>query len=239
MPLSVIGLVVAVRNRDTRPAALGLLAYAFAMSFLLSCDYGWPSSLRRALTQAWVPPVLIGLGFGALARGRIQNLVAAGAIALCLTTLWTHGEWIQTRYGQQQAIDAQQEQLLPHLLAEPPGLIITPWPTLDELSGTLLTLPLREAGWQIKSLHESSSVLAKREPGQPIYWYRSVACWARKVRGGRTEPGLHPQCEALERSAPWRPALLFEVPATSDSDALILGEPNERIELGLFRLERP
>jgi hypothetical protein len=43
----------------------------------------------------------------------------------------------------------------------------------------------------------------------------------------------------MERSAPWRPTLLFEVPAVSDSDGLILGAPGESIELGLFRIERP
>jgi hypothetical protein len=239
MPLAALGLVVAVRNPSTRAAALGLLAYGFAMSFLLSCDYGWPSSLRRALSQAWIPPVLIGLGFGALLRDRARTLAAAAVVALSLTTLWSHGEWVETRYGQQRAIDAQQAQVLPHLLAQPPGLIITPWPTLDELSGTLLTLPLREAGWRIASLDEGERALKDREPSQPVYWYRSIACWARKVRGGRSEPGLHPRCEAMERSASWRPALLFEVPAVSDSDSLVLGAPGEHIELGLFTIERP
>jgi hypothetical protein len=239
MPLSALGLVVAVRNPRTRAASMGLLAYGFAMSFLLSCDYGWPSSLRRALSQAWVPPALIGLGFGALHGDRTRNLAAVGVVALCLTTLWSHGDWIETRYGQQRAIDAQQTQVLPHLLAQPPGLIVTPWPTLDELSGTLLTLELREAGWRVASLDEAERALQERDPKRPAYWYRSVACWARKVRGGRTQPGLHPRCDAMERSAPWRPTLLFEVPAVSDSDGLILGAPGESIELGLFRIERP
>ena len=93
--------------------------------------------------------------------------------------------------------------------------------------------------WRVASLDEAELALAQRAPDQPVYWYRSLACWARKVRGGRNEPGLHPRCEAMERSAPWRPALLFEVPTASDSDSLILGAPGEQIELGLFRIERP
>ncbi len=239
MPLCALALVVAVRDTRTRAAALGLVAYAFAMSFLLSCDYGWPSSLRRALSQAWVPAALIGLGLGAVLHDRARRLMAVGLIGLSVTTLWSHGDWIEARYGQQRAIDAQQERVLPHLLAQPPGLIVTPWPTLDELSGTLLTLSLREAGWRIASLDEAEEALRESAPSEPVYWYRSVACWARKVRGGRTEPGLHPRCEAMERSAPWRPALLFEIPAVSDSDALVLGDPGEQIELGLFQIERP
>lgn len=239
MPLATLGCVVALRDTRTRPAALGLLTYGFAMSFLLSCDYGWPSSLRRALSQAWIPPVLIGLGLGSLLQDRARTLAAATVVALSVTTLWSHGAWIETRYGQQQAIDAQQNQVLPHLLAQPPGIIITPWPTLDELSGTLLTLPLRRAGWRVASLDEAADALQARDSSQPVYWYRSLACWARKVRGGRTQSGLHPRCEALERSAPWRPELLFEVPTASDSDSLILGEPGEGIELGLFTTKRP
>ena len=239
MPLGAVGLGLALRARETRIAALGLFAYAFAMSFLLSCDYGWPSSFRRGLSQAWVPAVWIGLACGAVTHVRARTIVAAVIITLSLTTLGTHGDWIGQRYGQQEEIDAQQGQVLPHLLEQPPGIIITPWPTLDELSGTLLTLPLREAGWKIAALEDAERVLESREPGESVYWYRSVACWARKVRGGRTEAGLHPRCAALERSAPWRPKLTFEVSTRSDSDALILGEPGERIELGLFRVEGP
>ena len=239
MPLSALGFGLAARHRETRAAAVGLLLYGVAMSFLLSCDYGWPSSLRRALTQAWVPAALIGLGLGTLGPGRPRNLIAGGLIVLSLSTLGTHSSWVQTRFGQQQEVDAQQARVLPHLLAERPGTIVTPWPTLDELSGTLLTVPLRRAGWEVLPMDRADEAIANRDPQRPLYWYRSVACWARKVRGGRAEPGLHPACEALERRARWRPALLFEISTESDSDSLVLGEPGDRIELGLFRVEDP
>jgi hypothetical protein len=239
MPLMAVGLVLAVRDPRTRMAAAGLFAYAFAMSFLLSCDYGWPSSLRRALSQAWVPAALIGLGLSALPAPRVARWASWAVLAACLLTPLTHGEWTARRYGQQEALDAQGSRVLPHLLAQDPGLIITPWPTLDEMSGTLLTLPLREAGWRVASLDEGRALLAGPDRAQegPVYWYRSMACWARKVRGGREDTGLHRACQAMERAGSWRPEVVFDVSSVSDSDALWLGDGGPSIELGLFRLD--
>jgi len=159
-------------------------------------------------------------------------------IVLSLFSPAAYSDWIGQRYGQQEAVDAQERSVIPHLLAQEPGLVITVWPTLDMMSGSLLTLELRAAGWRVASLEEARSALEKQPPDQPTYWYRDITCWSRKVRGGRASGGLHPACEALERSAPWRPALLFEVSARSDSDVLLLGDGEAPIELGLFRLGR-
>jgi hypothetical protein len=239
MPLMGVGLVFALRSTRTRVAAVGLLAYAFAMSFLLSCDYGWPSSLRRALSQAWVPAAIIGLGLSALPTPRVGRVASWVVLAACLITPLSHGEWTSRRYGQQEALDAQVSKVIPHLLAGKPGLVITPWPTLDEMSGTLLTLPLREAGWKVASMDEGRALLAEPSSAKdrPVYWYRSMACWARKVRGGREDTGLHRSCQAMERAGSWRPEVVFEVSSKSDSDALWLGGGEPTIELGLFRLD--
>jgi len=189
------------------------------------------------VAYGWILPVFVAMGLDALPTERVWAKPGAMGLVglLALSIPVTHGAWIGHKAAQQQEVDFQQEVVLPALLSGPAGTVITPWPTLDHMSGTLLTTPLLQAGWTVVGHEAARAALGDREAKGPLYWYRGLACWARPVRGAKAPAGLHPTCEALERAAPWRPAHMRDLAAQSDADWILLGDGSPTVEVGLLR----
>ncbi len=213
---------------DRRLAATWLLGLTLCSSFLYSSDNGWPASLRYATAYAW--PLALGAALG-LARVPRPRLAVGAALLLALSPIFSHASWTTRAYAQQAEQLAMVSLLAPLEQAEP-GVVLTPWPALDEMAGTLDAMRVRALGHEVRGLRAREEALA--EPG-PVYWYRGLACWTRPIRGGRSDPELHAACAELERSAPWRPVVERDLEARSDSDWILVGPGEGTVTVGLYR----
>ena len=108
---------------------------------------------------------------------------------------------------------------------------------LDQMGGTLITTALRRAGHRVVPLEGASSVL-KASPDRRVYYYRSLACWARpNSQPRRAGGGMHPACAAVEGAARWQRVATTSLEPDSDAHWISLGNGGP-VEVGLFRLER-
>jgi hypothetical protein len=238
--LAASGLALGLAAPRTRGAALWLATLLTALTFVYTSDNGWPAAIRYSVAYAFILPLAAALALdAALARRPALRLALPALVAaLAATSLASRAPFVTHRYAQQRELDFQIAQVLPHLLSAPPGAIITPWPHLDGMQGTLLTTPLREAGYRIVDPTAAAPLLTAPATA-PLYWYRGLACFARPIRDSAVTTVTAPACDAIEAQGPWEPVAELALPPDSDADWITLGDAVHPVHIGLYRRPAP
>ena len=245
VPLALVGLVATLLVRSCPHAhralwwSLGLLAW---LSFFYTPLNGWPSSLRYASSYVWVLALFIGFGVDTLLRRRavVGRNVTAGLAVLAAVSPILHEAWMTRASAQQAELSWQRDVVLPKLAEGAPGYLVTPWPELDRMNGTLDAVEARRLGWNVVGLEQGAALLA-RQPAAPVLWYRALTCWVRpreEAVGAFDADGRNVRCRHFERSAPWEPVAVRLIEQPSDADWVVVGDGAAPVQVGLFRLKR-
>jgi hypothetical protein len=237
--LAFTGLAVSLATPSRRGAALWLALLLTGLSFVYTSDNGWPAALRYSVAYAFVLALAASLAVdAALARLPAARGRAALVALLAGLTLWSlavRAPFVSHRYAQQLELDFQISQVLPQLLSAGPGVVVTPWPDLDGMQGTLITTPLREAGFRIVDPSAADALLRESRPVQALYWYRGLACFARPESDSASPPGAAAACDAVEALGPWEPLAELALTPDSDADWIRIGDRVHPVHVGLYR----
>lgn len=237
--LAVVGLAAALATPRLRGAALWLTLLLVGLSFVYTSDNGWPAALRYSVAYAFVLALAAALAIDAaltlLPTARWTTALALLLAAMAAWSLAARAPFVRHRYAQQRELDFQISQVLPQLLSADPGVIITPWPDLDGMQGTLITTPLREAGFRIVDPSAADALLREPHPAQALYWYRGLACFARPESDADSPPGTAAACQTVETLGPWEPLAETALAPDSDADWIRLGDRVHPVHLGLYR----
>jgi hypothetical protein len=233
LPLVLIGGALAWKSGRKREL-LWLSLLGTWLTFVYTSDNAWPASLRYAVAYAWLGPVAIGLGLNSLSDRMVTTkarfcLACVGLMALSAPL--THLGFISHRFAQQEEIDFQENDVIPLLLQEKGAKIITPWPELAHMSGTLHTVPLRLQGLEIVHHTQVESTRFDRR----VYWYRGLACWAKRDSDtGDDTSRMREVCRSIESAHPWKPVVSRTLTASSEADWIQLGDGRSPVEVVLF-----
>ncbi len=235
--LALAGLAAALATRRLRGTALWLALLLAGLSFVYTSDNGWPAALRYSVAYAFVLALAAALAVdAALARlpaARSRLTLALLLAALAVSSLAARAPFVSHRYAQQRELDFQIAQVLPQLLSASPGVIVTPWPDLDGMQGTLITTPLREAGFRVVDPSAAGALLREPRPAQPLYWYRGLACFARPESDADSPPGAAAACQSVEALGPWEPLAEAALDPDSDADWIRHGDRVHPVHIGL------
>lgn len=215
-----------------RPAMLWLVFLGLWLTFVYTSDNAWPASLRYAVAYIWVGCMLIGVGLESLPLDGRRKTMAVGFVLLCACSApFSHQTFVSHRFAQQQELDFQEAEVLPFLLGTRDAVVVTVWPELGHMSGTLLTAPLRRAGVKVLALGETEE--ARFTPR--LYWYRGLACWAKRDSEADLDlRSMRPECRALEATGRWRAVVTRKLDPDSEADWIVLGDGTTPVEVGLF-----
>jgi hypothetical protein len=233
LPLVLIGSALAWKG-GRRRELLWLSLLGTWLTFVYTSDNAWPASLRYAISYAWLGPVVIALGLDSLSKrmtARRARFCLACVGLLALSAPLTHSEFISHRFAQQEEIDFQKAHVIPHLLQEKGAKIITPWPELAHMSGTLHTVPLRLKGLEIVHHTQVDQTRFDRR----VYWYRGLACWAKRDSDtGDDTSRMRKACRTIESAHPWKPVASRTLTSSSEADWIQLGDGRSPVEVVLF-----
>ncbi|MEZ4265757.1 MAG: hypothetical protein R3F39_05210 [Myxococcota bacterium] len=237
------GLIWALATPRLRGAALWLALLLASLSFVYTSDNGWPAALRYSVAYAFVlvlaAALAVDLALARVALPRWRLALAALAVVAAGWSLAARAPFVSHRYAQQRELDFQFSQVLPQLLSAPPGVIVTPWPDLNGMQGTLVTTHLREAGYRVVDPSVAQALLADPKPDRPLYWYRGLACYARPESDPEVRAAAASACEAVEALGPWEPLAEAALEPDSDADWIRLGDRVHPVHVGLYRRATP
>ena len=126
-------------------------------------------------------------------------------------------------------------EVIPHLLSKRGPTVVTPWPELNHMSGTLNTTPLRLNGVEI--VHHTDLDQVRFTP--TVYWYRGLACWTKRDSDRNIDvSSMNETCRQIESRYRWKRVATRRLNATSDADWIQVGDGKSEVDVGLFVREK-
>jgi len=236
LPMTLIASAFALRGERVREV-IWLSVLGTWLTFVYTSDNAWPASLRYAVAYAWLCPVAIGLGLDRLTDAwprAVGRWSVGGVLLLAASAPLTHHDFISHRFAQQEEIDFQMAKVIPPLLSTKGAIVVTPWPELNHMSGTLNTTPLKLGGVDI--VHHTD--LEKLRFAPTVFWYRGLACWTKRDSDRDIDVSqMNETCRQIESLYRWKPIATERLNAHSEADWIQVGDGENSVEVGLFQRE--
>jgi len=233
LPLAMVASAVAWK-KGRISEVLWLTTLGLWLTFVYTSDNAWPASLRYAIAYAWISPIVIALGLNELPKltsNRNTKWAMGVVLVLSISAPISHSEFISYRFAQQEEVDFQTTEVHPHLLGQKGAKIVTPWPELNHMSGTLNTTPLKLHGHEI--VHHTDIDKVRFSP--TVYWYRGLACWTKRDSDeGIDVSAMNETCRNIEARYVWTKVAHRKVQPSSDADWIQIGNGRTAVEIALF-----